>query len=461
MAVDDGQDNYISESRALTAKSASSKHSSTNPRSRSRSSSNNANRRGMIPSETQQRAISTLGGDGGMITIALGLTDTRESLSPIISPLPSRTTTATSTTPDPGPSVAAQDAAPRFSRDGTSNDKTNTPNKRADEYTLQNMVYTKSSYKDMPTPSQYSPSIYNTGDDWTKVPSPPLPVPAIPSLPTLAATTYSPRSAKKSQNNPSDTGKSTPKGATPARGQPRNSPSRQVAANNLYYDPELERKPLVAPGLNRQKIDPRDDQYSAATDFINGNPPSARPYPPTVARKKTIREISVPVSPAAAATPGKTTQPKSIQPTRMIKIKTQQVARRQPQVVQVKSPSTAGDGVVGGASSGARNVTTSKVAALARTKSRITRIISFGGTSDLPPSTGAGAGAGPSPDEAGGGGWWDMLDNIILGPLKPPPPAAPVKFPARAMKFPEIKTVSGTTRGGVGKQGVFDPKNLI
>lgn len=444
MAVDDGQDNSPAGSRVLTVnKSASSKQSSSNTRSHSRSSSSNTNRRGMIPSEAQQRVMSNSLG-GGIIRIALSPSSTpRES--PFASPKPSRTNTTNSTTPDPGPSVAARDAS--------NNNKKKNTSKGGASSTLPNTTYTNTVKKKAPTPSQYSPSIYNGGSDWAKAPSPPLP------LPTLAATTYSPRSAKKNQTSLNDTSKSKSKGAT------SNAP-KQLTIKNLDYDPELEPKPLSTPRMNREKmkIDPRDEK-DRIVGMMKEKPLPARPDPSKVARKKTIKDISVPVSPAGITQPSLGTAAVASQPiqaTKMVKIKTKQVARRQPQVVQVQGPSTVG--VSGGASN------TGKVATLARTKSRITRIMSFGGTpapAPALPTSNAHAptelAAATAPDEGAGGGWWDMLDNILLGPLKPPPRPAAVTQPALTKKAPEMRSIGGG--GGLGgtssKQGVFDPKNLI
>ncbi|KAM7188449.1 hypothetical protein V8F20_010565 [Naviculisporaceae sp. PSN 640] len=439
MAVDDGQENPLSGSRALTVnKPASRKQSNNNSRSRSRSS-NNANRRGMIPSEAQQRVMSdTLG--GGIIRIALSPSSTpRES--PFGSPKPSRTNinTTNSTTPGPAPSVAARDAS---NKNATKESVANI---------LPNTTYNSSTKKNNPTPSQYSPSIYNGGDDWTKAPSPPLPVPAMP-LPTLAATTYSPRSARRNQANLNSTNKSKSKGAT-------RNPPKKLAIKDRDYNPELEPKPLSTPRINRQgmKIDPRDEKDRKE------KPLPARPDPSQMARKKTIRDISVPVSPATTAQPagnlgtatalGTTVvrgQPgQSIQATKMVKIKTKQVARRQPQVIQAQEPSSA-------TATGTSN--TRKAATLARTKSRITRIMSFGGTPAPVSAVNSGS------DEGAGGGWWDMLDNVLLGPLKPPPRPTAVTQPASTKKVPEMRTIAGGGLEGStmsSKQGVFDPKNLI
>ncbi|KAM7216569.1 hypothetical protein V8F06_008097 [Rhypophila decipiens] len=455
MAATDGQDNNEysrSGGGASTVKSALSKQqSSTHSRTRSRSG-DNRNRRGMIPSQAEQRALSTLGGE--MIPIALSLSNTPESSSP---PLPSRTNNIT-TFPDPGPSVAARGITSRARRE----DMNKRPMKQGAQPTIANKTYTSSAKKSAPTPSQYSPSIYNAGDDWTRVPSPPVPVPA---LPTLAATTYSPRSGRTDKNSP-----------------------RNLKIKSPEYDANLEPKPLSTP-RTRPKADPRDERETVI-QTMNEKPLPARPAL-TATRKRTIKDISVPISPAAppqysslgttllgtSGTRGR--QP--IEPTKMIKIKTQQVARKQPQVVQVKSPlsATTAKGPIsattaGGAIAGTMATSSSKVAALARAKSRVTRIMSFGGTpattntaNNNNKSTTATETPSPDGEEGAGGGWWDMLDNIIPGPLKPPPrtalvitPAAANSVPARNLKVPEMRTIPGGSRKGK-QAAAFDPGNMI
>ena len=113
----------------------------------------------------------------------------------------------------------------------------------------------------------------------------------------------------------------------------------------------------------------------------------------------------------------------------MMKVKTKTVPKKYPQLVETPASSE-------------------KMTNLARTKSRITRIMSFGG----------GGGGGPGDDTSspsgggGGGGWWDMLDSIIPAPLKAPP-RNPVVPPAVAGQS-EMKVV------GSGKGG-FDPGNVF
>lgn len=72
----------------------------------------------------------------------------------------------------------------------------------------------------------------------------------------------------------------------------------------------------------------------------------------------------------------------------MMKVKTKTVPRKYPQLVETPASSE-------------------KMTNLARTKSKITRIMSFGG--------GGGGGTGDDTSSpsggGGGGGWWDMLDR--------------------------------------------------
>lgn len=84
---------------------------------------------------------------------------------------------------------------------------------------------------------------------------------------------------------------------------------------------------------------------------------------------------------------------------------------------------------------------------LARTKSRITRIMSFGGGGG---NTAPAAGGDDTSGGGGGGGWWDMLDSIIPAPLRSPP------------RNPVVPSAPKSEMGvvGEGKAG-FDPGNVF